>query len=70
MGEKSMGIRKHNVCVISLVTSPEFAGSIPDNIIAIFIDIFLPPHYGHGVDTTSNRNEYPEYFLGVKWAGA
>ena len=24
------------------------------------------PHYGPGVDSASNRNEYREYFLGVK----
>ena len=36
-----------------------------------FIDIksFLS-HYGPGVDTASNRNEYREHFLGVKAAGA
>jgi len=28
------------------------------------------PHYGPGVDSASNRNEYKEYFLGVKAAGA
>jgi len=28
------------------------------------------PHYGPGVDSTSNRNEHQEYFLGVKAAGA
>jgi len=28
------------------------------------------PHYGPGVDSASNRNEYQEYFLGVKAAGA
>jgi len=27
-------------------------------------------HYGPGVDLTSNRNEYQDYFLGVKAAGA
>jgi len=27
-------------------------------------------HYGPGVDSASNRNEYHEYFLGVKAAGA
>ena len=27
-------------------------------------------HYGPGVDLASNRNEYEEYFLGVKAAGA
>ena len=28
------------------------------------------PHYGRGVKTFSNRNEYREYFLGVVAAGA
>jgi len=28
------------------------------------------PHFGPGVDSTSNRNEYQEYFVGVKAAGA
>jgi len=27
-------------------------------------------HYGPGVDSASHRNEYQEYFLGVKAAGA
>ena len=36
-----------------------------------FIDIkSFRSHYGLGVDSTSNRNEYQEYFLGVKAAGA
>jgi len=37
----------------------------------LFIDIksFLS-HYGPGVDSASNRNEYQEYLLGVKAAGA
>jgi hypothetical protein len=35
-----------------------------------FIDIILPAHYGPGVDSTSNRNWYQEYFLRVKAAGA
>jgi len=28
------------------------------------------PHYGPGIDSASNRNEYQEYFLEVKVAGA
>jgi hypothetical protein len=28
------------------------------------------PHYGSGVDSASDSNEYQEYFLGVKAAGA
>jgi hypothetical protein len=35
----------------------------------IFIDNPFRPHYGPGVDSASNRNEYREYFLGVKAAG-
>jgi len=30
----------------------------------------LRSHYGPGVDSPPNRNEYQEYFLGVKEAGA
>ena len=37
------------------------AGSIPDGVIGIFIDIILRSHYCAGVDSASNRN-----FLGVK----
>jgi len=33
--------------------------------LAFFIDISLP-HYGPGVDSACNRNEYQEYFLGGK----
>jgi hypothetical protein len=34
-----------------------------------FIDINPSvPHYGPGVDSVSNRNEYQEYFLGIKEA--
>jgi len=37
----------------------------------IFIDIkYFRSHYGPGVDSTSNRNEYQEYSLGVKVANA
>jgi hypothetical protein len=36
-----------------------------------FIDIkSFRSHYGPGVDSASYRNEYQEYFLGVKAAGA
>ena len=52
-------------------TSQKVAGSIPDCVTAIF-------HWHNpsgrtvatGVDSASNRNEYREYFLGVKAAGA
>ena len=38
--------------------------------LGFFIDIILPIYYGPGVDSSSNRNEYQEHFLGVKAAGA
>ena len=34
-----------------------------------FIDVILPIYCGPGVDSASNRNEYQEYFLGVRTAG-
>jgi hypothetical protein len=35
-----------------------------------FIDKILPVTLWPGVDSASERNEYQEYFLGVKAAGA
>jgi len=35
-----------------------------------FIDIILLAVLGPGVDSASNRNEYQEYFLGVRVASA
>jgi hypothetical protein len=47
------------------------AGSIPDGVIGFFHwHKSFRLHYGPGVDSASNRNEYQEYFLGVKAAGA
>ena len=52
-------------------TSRKVAGSIPDGVNGNFVDIkSFRSHYGPGVDSASNRNEYQEYFLGVKAAGA
>ena len=43
----------------------------PAGVSEFFIDIkSLRSHYGPGVDSVSNRNEYQEYFLDVKAAGA
>ena len=51
-------------------TNRRVAGSIPADIIGIFIDIkSFRSHYGPGVDSASNRNEYQDYFLGVKAVG-
>jgi hypothetical protein len=47
------------------------AGSIPDCVIGIFYwHNPSRPHYVPEVDSASNRNEYQEYFMGVKAAGA
>jgi len=52
-------------------TNRKVAGSSPAGVSGFFIDIkYFRSHYGPGVDSTSNRNEYQEYFLGVKAAGA
>jgi len=52
-------------------TSRKVAGSIPASAIEFFIDIkCFRSHYGPRADSASNRNEYQEYFLGVKAAGA
>ena len=53
-------------------TNRKVAGSIPAGVSGFFIDIkkSIRSHNGHGVDSASNRNEYQEYFLGVKAAGA
>jgi len=52
-------------------TNRKVAGSIVGCVSGFFIDIksFIS-HYGSGVDSASNRNEYQEYFVGVKLAGA
>ena len=46
-------------------TGCKVAGSIPDCVIGI-----LHSHNPSGRTVVSNRNEYAEYFLGVKAAGA
>ena len=41
--------------------------SIPAGVSGFFIDIkSFRSHYGPGVDSASNRNEYQEHFLGAK----
>jgi len=53
------------------VTNRKVAGSITAGVIGFFIDIkSFRSHYGPGVDSASNRNNYQECFLGVKRAGA
>ena len=52
-------------------TNRNVASSIPAGVIGNFIDIkSFRSHYGPGVGSASNRNEYQGHFLGVKAAGA
>ena len=52
-------------------TNRKVAGSIPASASGFFIDTkSFRSHYGPGVDSASNRNQYQEHFLGVKAAGA
>ena len=52
-------------------TNLKVAGSIPASVSGFLIDIkFFRSDYGPGVDSASSRNEYQEYFLGVKVTGA
>jgi len=52
-------------------TNGKVADSIPAGVSAFYIDIkSFRSHYGPGVDSASNRNEYQEHFLGVKPADA
>ena len=52
-------------------TNRKVAGSIPAGVIGFFFDIkYFRSHYGPGFNSASNRNEYQEYFLGLKAAGA
>ena len=45
-------------------TNQKVAGSIPACVSGFFIDIkSFRSHYGPGVGSASNRNEYQEYFL-------
>ena len=48
-------------------TNRKVAGSIPASVSGFFIDIkSFRSHYGPGVDSASNRNEYQGHFLGVR----
>ena len=52
-------------------TNRKVSGSIPAGVSGFLIDIIsFRSHSGPGVDSASNRNEYQEYFMGVKAAGA
>jgi len=54
-------LNEHGYTLAHCATSRKVAGSIPDGVIESF-----RPHYGPGVGSASNRNEYQEYFPGGK----
>ena len=57
-------------CLRCCATNRKVTGSIQVRVNGFFMDIIsFRSHYGPGVDSASNRNEYQEYFLGVKAAG-
>ena len=49
------------------VTNRKVTGSIPAGVIDLKS---FHSHYGPGVDSASNTNDYQEHFLGVKATGA
>ena len=52
-------------------TNRKVAGSIPAGVSGFLIDIkSFRSHYDPGAESASNVNEYQEYFMGVKTAGA
>ena len=62
---------RHTQWLGRCATNRKVAGSIPVGVSWFFIDIkSFRSHYGLGVDSACNRNEYQEHFLGVKVAGA
>jgi len=56
---------------MGIAVGRKVAGSIPAGVSGFFIGIkSFRSHYVPGVDSACNRNEYQEYFRGVKTAGA
>jgi hypothetical protein len=56
-----------DICRGHYATRWKFADSIPDEVIGFFFFsnyLIFQPHYGPGVDSASNRNEYQEFSWG------
>jgi len=52
-------------------TNGKVSGSIPAGVSGFLIDTkSYRSHYSPGVESATNRNEYQEYFLGLKVTGA
>jgi hypothetical protein len=43
-----------------MLQAGKVASSIPDEVIGLSIDLTFQPHYGPGVGSASDRNEYQE----------
>jgi hypothetical protein len=57
----------HGGWEINFQINRKVVGSISDEVIGFFQFTYsFQPHYGPGVDSASNRNEYQENFRGVK----
>jgi hypothetical protein len=56
----------HHVLHVFCATGQKAVGSIPDGVFGNVSLTSLRPHYGPGVDSALNRNEYQEYLLGDK----
>ena len=57
--------RNHNT-----ILNCRLHGVIWGRAVAQLVEVLRYKPEGHGVDSASNRNEYQQYFLGVKAAGA
>jgi hypothetical protein len=62
------------LCYVGIYTVPQMVEAlgykprVRSSLVSLefFIDTILPSHYGPGVDSASNTNEYQKYFLGGK----
>jgi len=60
-----------NIIILYRQAYGKVAASIAAGVSGFFVDIkSFRSHYGPGVDSASNINEYQEHFLGVKAADA
>jgi len=66
-----MSIETMCYCTIGIYERSKFKKNPSWCLWNFFIEIkSFRSHYGPGDDSASNRNEYQEYFLGIKAAGA
>ena len=84
--QQSTNVFSTNIYVITLLSKGDHGGTVVKVLcyksegrwfdprwlsLENFIDIkSFRSHYGPGVNSASNRNEYQDYFLGVKATGA